>query len=289
MKHTCKCTLFFIFTLLSTVAVAASSVWKVSSGEKQMYIGGTFHLLAPEDHPLPKAYDIAYKDSQSIIFETDIEASNTPEFQAKFLAALTYNDGRTLESALSKDTYKKLSVYFASRKIDIAQFASFTPSGAGLMLALTELQLLGLRPDLGVDTIYSQKAKADKKMIGSLESLEEQINFIANFSQGKDDEFILYTLKDVEKIPAIVSDMKTAWKTGDLDTIEKIGAETAKDFPDMHKALIVDRNNAWMKKVEPMIKSTVTEFVLVGAAHLSGEKGLIKQLENKGYKVEQLK
>ncbi len=289
MNSIVRILLFFALSLSYTLSFAQSSVWKVSSGDKHSYIGGTFHLLAPEDHPLPKAYDVAYNDSRSLVFETDTEGATSPEFQAKFMAALTYSDGRTLKSALSEDTYNKLSEYFTSRKLNIAQFSPFTPSGASLMLVMTEFQLMGLRPDLGVDMVYSAKAKKDKKMQGSLESLDEQLGFIANMSQGKDDELILYTLRDMEKLPSMINDMKAAWKKGDLKSIDKLTADSTKEFPEVHKALIVDRNNNWMKKIEPMIKSTVTEFILVGAAHLSGKHGLINQLKKKGYKVEQLK
>ena len=40
-------------TLLSFPALSAS-VWKVSDGENTMYLGGTLHILSPQDYPLPE-------------------------------------------------------------------------------------------------------------------------------------------------------------------------------------------------------------------------------------------
>jgi hypothetical protein len=41
-----------------------------------------------------------------------------------------------------------------------------------------------------------------------------------------------------------------------------------------------------VKKIEDMLKGKEKVFVVVGAAHLIGEKGILKTLEKKGYKVE---
>ena len=54
------------------------------------------------------------------------------------------------------------------------------------------------------------------------------------------------------------------------------------------EALLVQRNNAWMQIIEPMFRDDDTEFVLVGAAHLVGEDGLLSQLQAKGYTITQL-
>jgi uncharacterized protein len=41
-------------------------------------------------------------------------------------------------------------------------------------------------------------------------------------------------------------------------------------------------------KIEGYLKSKTGYFVVVGAGHLVGEKGIITLLQKKGYKVEQL-
>jgi uncharacterized protein YbaP (TraB family) len=43
-----------------------------------------------------------------------------------------------------------------------------------------------------------------------------------------------------------------------------------------------------LPEIEKLVADTPTEFVLVGAAHLVGEQGLLQLLASKGYTVNQL-
>ena len=83
--------------------------------------------------------------------------------------------------------------------------------------------------------------------------------------------------------------MLAAWKSGNRSEMEKtITGEMKQDFPKIYKTLLVDRNNNWLPKIEVFFESTEKEFVLVGAGHLVGDDGILKKLEERGYKVEQL-
>jgi hypothetical protein len=53
--------------------------------------------------------------------------------------------------------------------------------------------------------------------------------------------------------------------------------------------LLDDRNVKMAEKIDGYLKEKGPTFVCVGAAHLVGEKGLVKLLTAKGYKVEQVK
>ena len=50
----------------------------------------------------------------------------------------------------------------------------------------------------------------------------------------------------------------------------------------------IRRNNAWIPQIEAMLNTNPTEAVLVGALHLVGNEGVLQQLRDRGYKVEQL-
>jgi hypothetical protein len=53
--------------------------------------------------------------------------------------------------------------------------------------------------------------------------------------------------------------------------------------------MIDDRNDGMAKKIDGYLKTKDVHFVVAGAAHLMGEKGIVKLLEKAGYKVEQSK
>ena len=271
--------------LVAQLSLAQSSVWKVSKGGHELYLGGTIHLLKSTDLPLPAEYDKAYKQSQTLVFETDIEGAQTPAFQTMMLQQMMLPTGQTLSSVLSKEAYEKLSAYAQSRGINLQPYEMFKPQMAGLVLTINEYQRLGFTAE-GVDAIYAAKAKQDGKAVGQLETLEEQLKFISTAGEGFENEMILQSIKDMEQLPSQISDMMDAWRTGNTQKMYQVGIlPMVKDYPSVYDSLLVQRNNNWMPQIEAMLKDKDVEFVLVGALHLAGDDGLLTQLKNKGYKV----
>ncbi len=243
-------------------------------------------MLAANDYPLPKAFNTAYQHAHSVILETNLDALQTPEFNLKMSKIMTFSDGNTLQSSVKKETYNALKDYFRQNALPINRYAHYTPLGITLMISLFEMQKTGMDSSLGVDQYFTKKSKTDLKTLGQLETPDEQLRFIANMATGKEDDIIFKTLQEVNSIPAELEQMKTAWRSGNIAMLEKVGIdEMKKNYPSLYKILLVDRNNAWIPKIETMLTNEHIEFVLVGALHLAGEHGLIKQLSKKGYHV----
>lgn len=277
-----------LFSLAASVD-AGSPVWKVSKHANHLYLGGTFHVLSPADHPLPAQFDYAYQRASHVILETDTAALESPEFLQKTLLAMTYSDGRTLQGALRPATYDALHKYLQSRGLQAASFAMFTPTGVALSIQMLEYQLLGMTKDAGVDKVFSVKARRDGKKLGQLETPEAQLAFLAKMGEGKENEIILHTLNEVESLPTKMAELKAAWRSGDNRYLEKIAmTDIKKEFPAMYEILLKNRNDAWMPKIEAMLRDGQIELVLVGAMHLAGQDGLLRQLRGRGYAVENL-
>jgi hypothetical protein len=60
-----------------------------------------------------------------------------------------------------------------------------------------------------------------------------------------------------------------------------------KEYPDLHQKIIVDRNRRWLTQIETLIAQGHDAMVVVGAAHLVGQDGVIAMLKTRGYKLEQ--
>ena len=286
---------FGIFALLVSVIIAPhvqafSSVWKISKGEDYFYLGGTIHVLSPADYPLPSEFDRAYEDAGTLIFETDMSELESPDFQAKFLEALQYNDGRTLNDELNPQTYRKLEAYLKSRGIPAAGLAKFQPWGLSLMIALIEYERLGMEPALGVDNHFHNRALADGKRTLGLETADDQLQAINSMENMDPNTVIEYTLRDLKQLPEFARFMKEAWRSGDVEAFstDPMAVQMKDDFPLMYDALLVRRNNAWMKTLVTLTDNDQREFVLVGAMHLNDDDGLLSQLVDEGFLVEQL-
>lgn len=280
--------LFLLLFAFSASINAETSVWTVTKNGNKLFIGGTVHLLVASDYPLPAAYQKAYARSAKIVLETDMQKLQSAEFQATMMRELSYTGDVNLRQVIDQQTYKTLEQFFSQRGIPMANIIGFKPGMVATMMTMVELQRLGL-VGIGVDAYYNTKAINDEKLLGQLESVETQLNFIANMGVGQEDEMLAYSLADIAKLPSLMRTMKDAWRQGDMNTLEAIGITPFRvEFPSIYQALLVDRNNAWMPQIEAMLKTSEIEFVLVGALHLAGEDGLLSQLISRGYKVELL-
>jgi len=277
-----------LLLLLILPAHAQSPVWKVEKDTSLMFIGGTMHVLTARDYPLPSAFETAYQQSGRLVFETDMAKMESPQFQQYMLAELSYSDGRNLQQVLRADTYRSVAEFFTQRGVPMASVENFKPGMVATMMAMVELQRLGL-VGIGVDSYFNQRADREQKAKGKLETVEEQISFIAGMGTGREDEMLAYNLADLKSLPSLWQSMNQAWRSGDLRALEEIAATPLRDdFPAIYQTLLVDRNNAWMPQIEALSKTAEVEFVLVGALHLVGSDGLLAMLSSRGYRITQL-
>lgn len=278
-------TLLIVLGMILPVS-AKSPVWQISKGNNFLYIGGTVHVLGNNDYPLPPAFEEAYNNSKKLIFEVDINKMESPKIQILIATKMKYSDGSTLKDHLKPETYLALKEYLKPLGIPIITFEDFKPGLVSMMLTIMELQRLGIA-GVGVDKYYNSKAAQDQKSLGKLETIEEQINFLAKMGDGDPDEFIIYTLNEIEQLSEMFQALKEAWRNGDTERLAEIAITPLNKFPDVYEMLIVKRNKAWVPQIEAMLKTKEVEMVLVGALHLAGKDSVLKQLESRGYTVEQ--
>jgi len=269
-------------------AIADTSVWSVRSGDNVIYLGGTVHLLRPGDYPLPDEFEEAYQASSELYFETDIAAMSDLLVQAQMLQQLTYSDDRSLRTVLSDEAYTALSAYTQTAGLPIVMLEKFKPGLLISTLQILVFQSMGFTPQ-GVDAFFHTRAVADGKAEGQLETVQEQIGFIAAMGEGNESEFILLSLKDLAETGDVMEDMIGAWRSGDAEGLSELFVEEMKvEAPALYDTLLLQRNLKWVPQIDSMLQDADTEFVLVGAAHLVGENGLLDLLSQKGYEISQL-
>ena len=236
---------------------------------------------------MPAAFESAYRQSAIVVFEADIQKMQSPEFQQLLQSKILYTDGRSLKTVLNGKTYQALEQHMTSRGLPIAGFEQMKVGMVGITLALMELQRLGLY-GTGVDEFFNLKARNDGKTIGKLETAEKQLAFLSTLGDGREDALINQTLRDIERLPQMIASLKEAWRKGDRSGIKAISiTPIKKDFPKVYHQLFVQRNMDWIPKIEEMMETKEVEFILVGAAHLVGEEGLLTQLAARGYTIQQ--
>ncbi len=283
-----KLTLSLVLLICSNFIHAETSVWKAEKDGAVVYLGGTVHMLSKSDYPLPEEFEQAYKASKIITFETDIATLSSPALQAKAMTQLTYQDGKTVKSVTSPETYKALEKYASSVGFPLAAMPTAKPGMLMSAFLLMELQRMGITPDAGVETFFQNKGNIDGKSFDYLETPEEQLGFMAEMGIGNEDKFYQYMIRDMKNISKDFKKMVAFWRDGESEKLNAFMNAAMKDFPNLQKLLLTDRNKDWISDIEKYFNTKEVEFILVGAAHLVGKHSVINMLKNKGYKITKL-
>jgi hypothetical protein len=269
-------------------AQAETSLWKVSHGDNVLYLGGTIHVLRQSDYPLPQAFDEAFAQAGLIGFETDLQQLNTADFQQALLEQARYPAGESLADHLDTASMQALQRYCDESGLQLDALLPYKPAFAMLTMLSLELARLDTAAS-GVDHYFLGKALAANKPTLGLETPQQQLSFLVNMGQGVESEFILHSLQDLNQLGALLQQMVTQWRSGNTEALNDLFiAPLAQQYPAIYASLLVERNNNWLPAIEALLDSRETELVLVGVAHLVGPDGLLRYLQQRGYKVEQL-
>ncbi len=273
-------------SVISLVSVAQTSVWKVTKNGKTLYLGGSVHLLRKTDYPLPKEFDAAFEQANTVVFETDIKKLKDTQFTQKLMMQGVYSDGNTLQKVLSEKVYNELKEECQKLSIPLTALNNFKPSMVMLMLMMAKVQKLGVSEE-GVDKYYYQKSEEGTKKTLALETVEYQMKVLMNMGDGNENKYVKYSLKSFDDMEKDLTALITTWKDGSSSVMKRQLKEMKADYPQVYQDLMVTRNNNWLPQIEKFMLDEPIELVLVGALHLHGADGLLKQLEKKGYTVTQ--
>jgi uncharacterized protein YbaP (TraB family) len=293
-RHQCLSLLFLsvcLWTFLNLADAPAKArnncLWSTETGKNTIYLLGSLHLLRGDSFPLSKEIEEAYSDCTKVVFETNPGSVNDPAFQAQMMAHGLYAEGQTLKRNVSQQTYRLLEKKVHAVGLPVAQFDRFKPWVCALILTSMEFQRLGLDPRHGIDAHFFERAKRDGKEIVALESAEYQLGLFTKMGKTEQESFLRQTLKDLELIETMASEMVDAWRTGDGDKLSSIIRANFEEHPDMYKRFITQRNAKWASQIETLMGQDDTVLVIVGAGHLVGAESIVELLRKRGHTVVQ--
>jgi len=128
----------------------------------------------------------------------------------------------------------------------------------------------------------------ESQRIDEMETPEFQMSILSSATEQEQQEFLTASLKQADKVKEMVHKMQQAYISGDTTSLEKLVREEESGPKALMKKLLDDRNVTMTQRVEQYLKGKEPSFVVVGAGHIIGEKGIVKLLQAKGYHVEQV-
>lgn len=268
-------------------AASRGFLWKATRGQGTVYLVGSLHMLTREHYPLGPALESAFAESDLLVEEMDLGVLLAPESQMQLLTRSLLPGDQSLDRVVSDETYELVIERVAKLGLPIEPLRRFKPWGLALTLVSLEWQEAGFDQSLGLDQHFYDRAQREGKLVQGLETLAFQISQFDGMSNTEQDRLLAATLSEFDTQIAAVTELASAWRTGDADTVERIVLHDLKNEPRLYESLLVDRNLNWLPTIEALFTRPRPAFVVVGAAHLVGPDGLIAMLESKGYTVEQ--
>ena len=260
-------------------------MWKVEKGGTTVYLLGSIHALKEDAYPLPPAIEAAFEEVEIAVFEIDLDEMTKAAI--KMVSAGSLEKGLTLEEVVGPETWSDFETRVADLGFDSGLYQGMKPWMAALTVASFELTKHGYLASAGLDTYFSQRADETGKKRLALETAGFQVSLFAGLSPEHSLTFLRYTLEDLAAMIPEMDQLYLDWRVGNVETVEDALLEGFREFPGVLKKMVVDRNHAWMPQIEKVLAGGQDAMVVVGAAHLVGEEGVVNLLRQKGYTVEQ--
>ena len=267
-------------------------MWKATKGDKTVYLLGSIHVAKPDFYPLPKPMTDAFEEAKVLVAEADVTKVDQAKMQQLMIQKGMYAPSDGLSKHLDEAQMKKLRDWAKGGGLPAEALEMFRPWALSLTILALELQKMGYRPDQGVDHHLLTKAHEAGKPVKELESIDQQIDLLAGLTDEQQKQFLVATLEQMDDMEKQVDGMVAAWKAGNAEKLEHEVYKQIDDQPEakaVMEKLLDDRNVKMAEKIKGYVEGDEgTHLVVVGAAHLVGDKSLVKLLREEGMTVEQV-
>ncbi|MEE4661597.1 MAG: TraB/GumN family protein [Halieaceae bacterium] len=258
--------------------------WEVALPDATVYLLGSMHLASADVYPLRPEIMQAWERADSLVVELDITGPRALEIQVAMLERGRYPAGRTLQDDLSPETWRRLSDRLEANGLPAPMMQALKPGLVVTTLSTLELVKLGLDPEQGIDRYFLALARGNKPVL-ELETVERQLDVLLDVPEP--ELLVAQTLGQLDELDTIMQRLIDRWKAGDGPALAKLVIEDElaahPEYATLHKRMFDDRNREMTERIMALQGAGDTLFVVVGAGHLVGERGIIALLTRRGY------
>ena len=269
--------------------------------ESPSYIVGTYHLAPSSFADSIPGMKSAIEGTQQVCGELDLMDAFKPENAARMMKARMLPEGVTLSSLLTAEQLERLNallleVMGSNLKDEAfaAQVENITPVALSTTLSLTAYmkEMPSFNPMDLIDNYFQTLALQNDKSVKGFETVDFQMGVLYDVPLEKQVDDLMCLVDNFEEAQKMANRITTAYFTQNLQQIDEVLEEESEmncgTTEEDEETLIYNRNRNWVDMMPEMMAEQPTLFV-VGAAHLCGEKGVLKLLEGAGYTVEGVK
>ena len=284
-----------LFALLAFLSLATSVqaandralFWQVQSDTATVYLLGSIHYADESFYPLREAIERAFFASDHLVVEINIDEAKAARYRELIRDKGSFQGEKTIRDEISSETYRQLELRLDRLGLPMQMVHKQKPGVMVLTLTAVQVMDLGFMPDLGIDAYFIRGASQANKNIIELETVDEQLDVFLNITDG--DLLLREALLSLHEAESMMMDMMICWKRGDEACLEGILFEDAlsnyPSFVSIYDILFFRRNEDMASDIKTFLGSEGTYFVVIGAGHLVGDKGIPSLLKDAGYQV----
>lgn len=289
--------------IVSLTYAQAQILYRISGKglESPSYIVGTYHLAPASFADSIPGLNKAIENTNQVCGELDMMDAFKPENAARLLKSQMLPEGVTLSSLFTAEQLTRLNAVLLDvmgTNLEDEAFAAQMEKMSPVALS-TSLTLAAYTKESGsfnpmdlIDNYFQMLALQNGKAVKGFETVDFQMEVLYGAPVEKQANDLMCLVDHFDKANEMVNLITTAYFSQDLKQIEEaLEQESTIDCgttPEDEDVLINNRNQNWVEMMPEMMAEQPTLFV-VGAAHLCGEKGVLKLLEKAGYTVEGVK
>lgn len=274
--------------------------WRATRGDEVITLIGTYHFDDPRHLPTLDVITPEITAATTVLVEAGPDEERAlMDLIARDPSKMMIMDGPTLLEQLPTDVWRQLSEALALRGVPGFMAAKLQPWYVAVLLSMPPCAMAQAQDPKGLDGLVIEIAQSAEVPVRGLEPFDTVFKIFDAMSTEEMIAMIRSTLAvehQAEDYSATLADSYFAGESRiiweymrDVSyglpgyTREQVDAEFAR----MEELLMNSRNQAWI----PVLTAAAAEgsvFAAFGALHLSGEKGVLKLLQDEGYTLEAL-
>lgn len=255
-------------------AANAPILFELKKADKTSYVFGTMHLGTDVEKDINRVVLESFDRSSRAAFEIDLQSIDLMAAAKDMMLP----PGKSAKEGLTDAQWRALVATVGSFLTPESALERMKPWALSTMISQKFLPKTE-----AMDLVLLARARKQKKDVFFLETAGEQM---ALLDKVFDTAALAEMLDDLDKAKKNLADLAEGYRSGDLPAFEKVVFDPVemKKHPPMFDLLLFARNDAWIPKLKtPFDDGGV--FVAVGAAHVVGDRGIVKLLEKEGFTV----
>jgi len=271
----------FSFLLFSVNTLQAQLLWKISGNNltEESYLYGTIHAVPEDKFVVSDDISGAFQECSALALEIDLNM--TFEQQIAMAKELVIPGGKSLKHYLSSDEFQKFENYcldtLGMSKSKYKKYLKIKPFFVSSIILQEQLG-----KTKGYDQYFNDEAKKRGIPSSGLETVQYQLSTVNTIPIEEQADMLVASLgTEISEY----NKMLDLYLANDLDGLTALMEDSEMTSDAFNNNFLVQRNKNWIPEIEKLVKLQKT-FIAVGAAHLTGENGVVELLQNAGYTVE---